>query len=107
MKRLNAKSVVESGIRRGLETIGESPARSTLYYIQTKSGLTLEDIPDHPDDFCRALRSIFGLGSLVLIQSVRDKLRDTPVANEEERKYLEAFLSSVEEYLRPAETITI
>lgn len=62
---------IEVGLRGAL---GESSEVATFYFLQTKGGLEAGTIPGDPHRFVHTLRTIFGLGSAVLLRSILKEL---------------------------------
>jgi hypothetical protein len=54
--------------------LGEDVAMSTLYFLQQRSGMTLENLVDVPGELILALRHLFGLGSVLIFDSIRKEL---------------------------------
>ncbi len=108
VERPKANSIIIRGIEEGLDKIGESGAAATLYFISNKSGLQLNDFPEHPDEFCSALRGIFGTGSSVLLRSIMTLMaRAESDLDTAERKKVAIFLRSIEESVKSIESGTI
>jgi len=102
-----AERVVTRAIKYGIGRLGKSARTSTFYFLQNKTGLTLEDFPSHPDEFCTALWDVFGLGSLTLLQLVKNNLRWALAGMDEkasERENVLAFLDSLDTNYKSIET---
>ena len=101
---MDAKSIVSLAITGGLETLGESSAMATIYFVKRSSKLQLEDFLEHPNELCLALRGIFGPGSASLLRTIGDKIESAShVSNQGERKKLEIFSESIRECIKTIE----
>jgi hypothetical protein len=60
-------------VKRGVEALGEDD-KSTLYTLEERSGMTLENLVDAPDELILALRNFLGVGSVPIFASIRREL---------------------------------
>jgi hypothetical protein len=60
-------------VKRGVEALGEED-KSTLYFLEERSGMTLEKLVDTPDELVLALREVLGRGSVLILDSIRREL---------------------------------
>jgi hypothetical protein len=84
-------------VQRGLGFLGEGAGPSTIYFIQERSGMTLEQLADTPDQLILALRRLFGLGSALIFSSIRKELILSSVGNKPRNGRLEGFLFALKE----------
>lgn len=63
---------VENGM---LDTLGRTAKEATLYFLETKEGVNLNEISRDPDAFVEALREIFGQGRAELMKAILKELR--------------------------------
>jgi hypothetical protein len=70
---------------------------STMYFIQERSGMTLEQLADAPDELILALRRLYGLGSGLIFSSIRKELILSAVGSHPSNGRLEEFLSALKE----------
>ena len=72
--------------------MGEDVARSTLYSLQERSGMTLEKLVDTPDELLLALRHVLGVGSVLTFRSIRRELLLSYVGHHPRNGRMEEFL---------------
>jgi len=53
-------------IDRGLESLGKSVKHAIYWHLEHNKNLKREEIPKKPEEFIKALESIFGAGAEVL-----------------------------------------
>ena len=100
----SARNIIVQGMVEGLRELGEDAATSTLFFIKTRGGVELEEIPDNPEKLCHTLREIFGVGSGLLMRSIRDKIRERlHKANEHERGHVTHFISHLDRCIASVE----
>lgn len=72
--------------------LGEDVAESTLYFLQERSGMTLEKLVDTPDELILALRQLLGLRSVLVFSSIRRALLLSSIGHRPRNGRLEEFL---------------
>lgn len=97
-------SAFQSAVRAGMEAIGESGADSSFYFLRERFGLKLADLHDHPQQFCQAVRDIFGPGSAILLRSIRDKIRVAVSDEKLDSHYCRAFVESLDSSITAVDT---
>jgi hypothetical protein len=83
-------------IKEGVATSGQDNDKSTLSSLEERSGMTLEQLVDTPDELFVALRNLFGLGSPLIISSIRRELMLSTVGNAALNGRIEAFLLALD-----------
>jgi len=83
-------------VKEGVATSRQDDAKSTLSSLQERSGMTLEQLVDTPDDFFVALRSLFGLGTPLIVSSIRRELMLSTVGHAPLNGRIEAFLLALD-----------
>jgi hypothetical protein len=74
-----------------------------MYFIQERSGMTLEQLADTPDELILALRRLFGLGSVLIFSSIQKELILSSVDNHPRDGRLEGFLFALKEAKKSVE----
>jgi hypothetical protein len=91
--------VVLDCVERGLfGMLGESAEAATLYFIGSRGGMKLSNIPDNPDWFVESLRNIFGLGTDELLRAILRELRAKEggrAKDKVQRQFAEALESAI------------
>ncbi len=90
---------VEKGL---LSTLGASARAATLYFVESKGGLKLNQVSGDPEGFTNALRGIFGLGSAELLKSILRELRLKETKLERD-KSLSHFASVIQQAIESIE----
>jgi hypothetical protein len=64
-------------VDRGLGALGEAARRLVYWFLETKSHLKKEEIPDDPTEFVGALGALFGQGAGLLEKRIIKELEQT------------------------------
>jgi len=80
----------------GLLALGETPKKAIYYYLKRKFQLEKENIPEEPEEFARALNSIFGPGAEIIEEFIVKDLYGRLELNFEEKRDFE-FASYVKQ----------
>jgi hypothetical protein len=83
-------------IKLGLEESEEVDPESTLHSLEERSGMTLERLVDTPDEFILALRYLVGLGSALVLDSIRRDLLLSSVGQSPLNSRVELFLLALD-----------
>jgi hypothetical protein len=83
-------------VREGVAVSGEVDPKSTLSSLQERSGMTLEQLVDTPEELLVALRGVFGVGSASIISSIRKEVILYAVGRAPLNGRIEAFLFVLE-----------
>jgi hypothetical protein len=95
------KAILECVEKGLLYTLGGSAESATLYFIETKGGVKLNEMSRDPEGFLEALRSIFGPGSGELIKAILKELRLKEAELGKDR-LLRDFADFLERAIKPA-----
>jgi hypothetical protein len=79
-----------------LEESEEVDPESTLHSLEERSGMTLERLVDTPDEFILALRYLVGLGSALVLDSIRRDLLLSSVGQSPLNSRVELFLLALD-----------
>lgn len=86
-----AKSDFEETLLRavdyGLLPLGETPRKAIYYHLKRRFQLEREDIPEEPEEFARALNSIFGPGAEIVEEFIVKDLYGRLELNFEKRDF--------------------
>lgn len=80
----------------GLLALGETPKKAIYYHLKRKFQLEKENIPEEPEEFARALNSIFGPGAEIIEEFIVKDLYGRLGLNFEEKRGFE-FASYVKQ----------
>ncbi len=69
------QELIVSCIDKGLSVLGESGRRALYFHIESKFGVTKDDIPEKPQEFVSALRTLFGEGATILEVAIAREIR--------------------------------
>jgi hypothetical protein len=94
---------VGRAVEVGLSVLGDSAMTATFFFMESNIGLARNRIPDDPDSFVGALRTIFGLGSRELLVSVLKALQDEADTLHGD-KLLQGFEAAIREGIESVET---
>jgi hypothetical protein len=83
-------------IKLGLEESEEVDAEPTLRSLEERSGMSLERLVDAPEEFILALRHLVGLGSVVVLESIRRDLLLSSVGRVPLNARVELFLLALD-----------
>jgi hypothetical protein len=83
-------------VKLGLEEADEVDAESTLDSLEERSGMTLEGLVDSPDEFILTLRHLVGLGSALVLDSIRRDLLLSTVGRAPLNGRVELFLFALD-----------
>ncbi len=97
-----ANAIIIRCIEKGLGTMGGSA--TAIYYIETISGVSLGDMPQHADSFVMAVRHLFRFGSVVVLKSIVSDLTAATSESNEVMNQVRAFSISLAEGVRSVET---
>lgn len=73
----------------GLLALGETPKKAIYYHLKRRFQLEREDIPEEPEEFARALNSIFGPGAEIVEEFIVKDLYGRLELNFEENRGFE------------------
>ncbi len=71
------RRIVQDAIDRALSVLGENGKRALYFHLENSFGVRRSEIPDKPEIFSQALRTIFGPGSAILEQSIVRELSES------------------------------
>jgi hypothetical protein len=74
VKKNDFEKLIIDSVNEGLSVLGESIRISTLYYLESNSGLSEEEIPQRPEVFQESLKKIFGSGVEIILRHIIQKL---------------------------------
>jgi hypothetical protein len=83
-------------IKLGLEESDEVDVESTLRSLQERSGMPLEMLIDSPGEFILVLRHIVGLGSALILDSIRRDLLLSSLGQAPLNGRVELFLMAID-----------
>jgi hypothetical protein len=92
-------------VKLGLEESEEVDADSTLHSLEERTGLTLERLVDTPDEFILALRHLVGLGSALILDSIRRDLLLSSVGRAPLNSRIELFVLALDKDRESAKTL--
>jgi len=92
-----AREAIEGCVLRGLDMVGLSGRDVILFYVKSRFGLSVEKIPDDPDSFVTALRTIFGIRAASLLESIIHELGEYSPQSESEGEQVESFTNTLRE----------
>lgn len=64
--KLDFERTLLRAVDYGLLALGETPKKAIYYHLKRKFQLEKENIPEAPEEFARALNSIFGPGAEII-----------------------------------------
>jgi len=97
------KAIVES-VNRGLGVTGETGKQVMLYLIEGTYQVPIETIPEDPEGFVFALRSILHLGSANVLASIIVELENCRPKSELAREFVASFTSALRQGQLSVET---
>jgi len=95
--RTQANDAIGRVVGRGLAVTGVARREVVLYFIETKFDLPTDRIPDEPEGFVFALRSISHLGAANVLDSIMVELRNHNSHSDLERDVVASFASVLRE----------
>lgn len=95
---------LNDAIKKGLASLGESGATSTVFFLQARGNFKIEEAPSRPREFCEALRSIFGVGSATLLRTILSNLKQVQPNGHSDAKQIEELLKVFQQSIDSVET---
>ncbi len=97
-KKYNLNETLLSALDESLKSIfGESAAKAVYHYLQKGYLLKLEDIPEKPKTFARAIKEIFGETGAEVIEALLVKELCTKFRIEGRRKEIDKLADCMDE----------
>lgn len=99
-----ARSLIISCIENGLRKIGDTSERATIYFVESRSGITLTEFPSHPEILIKTLQDVFGTGSVFLLKAIVDELDSTTSDDGAVVAHVRTFSKAVDRGIRAIES---
>lgn len=64
------KNILTDCVNRGMSFLGEDVVKSTVYFLERKTGRALHELLNEPERFSLAVRELFGPGSHLIFESI-------------------------------------
>ena len=84
------KARIVACVKRGVEALEDD--KSTLYFLEEQSGMTLERLVDTPEGLILAFRHLLGVGSVPIFRRIRKELLLSALGHAPLNGRLEGFL---------------
>ena len=100
--QVEANAIIIRCVENGLGTMGGSAA--AIQYVETISGMSLSDIPQHSESFVMALRHVFRFGSIVILKTIVEQLNAATSDSSEVLDCVRTFSNSLTEGMKSIES---
>ena len=100
--QVEANAIIIRCIEEGLGTMGGTAA--AIQYVESISGMTLTEIPQHSEAFVMSLRHLFRFGSIVVLKNIVVRLDEADSDSREVLGRVRTFSISLTEGIKSIES---